>query len=213
MPAADPTPSPGLFAATGVERIALPDAVLDFHPGFLPADAAAAAFDELRATLAWRQDVLRIGGRELPIPRLNAWYGDAGTTYTYSGLRLEPLPWTPCLAQLRRRIEAASGARYDSVLANLYRDGHDSVAWHADDEPELGREPVIASLSLGAVRSFELRHRRARALGLGTQRLALPSGSLLVMRGATQHHWLHRVPKEPGVTAARINLTFRLIRR
>ena len=207
---------PDLFADDGDgsgECIELPDAALEYRPAFLNASEAAAAFDELRATLAWRQDVLRFGGREVPIPRLNAWYGEAGTTYTYSGLRLEALPWTETLAPLRARIEAASGTHFDSVLANLYRDGRDSVAWHADDEPELGRDPVIASLSLGAVRSFELRHRRARALGLGTQRLALADGSLLVMRGSTQHHWLHRVPKEPAVTAARINLTFRLIRR
>lgn len=211
LPAGDP---PDLFAAAVDDApLVLPDAILDYRPGFLDAGEAAAVFRELRTTLAWRQDVLHIGGRDIPIPRLNAWYGDPGTTYTYSGLRLRPLPWTSLLARLRARIETACGARFDSVLANLYRDGRDSVAWHADDEPELGRDPLIASLSLGAVRSFELRHRRARALGLGTLRLALSDGSLLVMRGSTQHHWQHRVPKEPAVTAARLNLTFRLIRR
>lgn len=205
---------PDLFADDGAGKcIELPDAALEYRPTFLNATEAAAAFDELHATLAWRQDVLRFGGRDVPIPRLNAWYGEPGTTYTYSGLRLEALPWTPLLTQLRTRIEATCGAHFDSVLANLYRDGRDSVAWHADDEAELGRDPLIASLSLGAVRSFELRHRRARALRLATQRLALTDGSLLIMRGSTQHHWLHRVPKEPGITAARINLTFRLIRR
>lgn len=210
-PVAEP---PDLFADTGDGApLMLPDAILDYRPGFLDAAEASAAFDELRATLAWRQDVLHIGGRDIPIPRLNAWYGDAGSHYTYSGLHLEPLPWTALLERLRARIETACDARFDSVLANLYRDGRDSVAWHADDEPELGRDPVIASLSLGAVRSFELRHRRARSLKPGTLHLPLAAGSLLIMRGSTQHHWLHRVPKEPGVTTARINLTFRLIRR
>ena len=191
--------------------------------GFFAPDEAAAYLQALRDELAWKQDHVRMGAREIAMPRLVAWYGDPGAVYRYSGTVNEPLPWTERLAAIRARIEAdpalralAGGSdalRFNSVLANLYRDGHDSVAWHADDEPELGRDPVIASLSLGAVRSFELRHRRARALGLGTQRLALADGSLLILRGSTQHHWLHRVPKEPAVTAARINLTFRLIRR
>jgi alkylated DNA repair dioxygenase AlkB len=144
-------------------------------------------------------------GRRVAFPRLTAWYGDPGAAYTYSGVRNEPLPWTPLLRELRDRAAAAAGARFNSVLLNRYRDGRDGMGWHADDERELGR--VIASLSVGAVRTFELRHRGDR------ERIALPlaSGSLIVMAGDTQRHWTHRVPKDARAAGERINLTFRWV--
>ncbi len=146
-------------------------------------------------------------GRRIAIPRLTAWHGDPGAVYTYSGLRNEPRPWTPALAELRARLADRLGVRFTSVLLNWYRSGADGMSWHADDEPELGSEPTIASLSLGATRRFELKH---RADG---ERIAVPldHGSLLVMTGETQHCWLHRVPKQPRIAGGRINLTFRVV--
>ena len=142
----------------------------------------------------------------MPIPRLTAWHGAAG--YVYSGIRLTPAAWTPPLLELKALAERLAGERFNSVLLNLYRDGRDSVSWHADNEPGLGRDPVIASLSLGAVRRFQLKHRRL------DERLALdlPHGSCLIMAGATQHHWLHQLPKTTRPVGPRINLTFRHMR-
>ena len=146
-------------------------------------------------------------GRVVPAPRLEAWYGDEGASYTYSGLAHEPLPWTHELHELRSRVESETGASFNSVLANLYRDGNDSNGWHADDEDELGAEPIIASLSFGTPRRFLLRHRASRE----TVELALNPGSLLVMRGLTQQCWQHSIPKQRAVHQARINLTFRRV--
>lgn len=143
----------------------------------------------------------------MPAPRLEAWYGDAGASYSYSGLAHEPLPWTPELQRLRERVEVAAGTTFNSVLANLYRDGNDSNGWHADDESELGEQPVIASLSLGAARRFLLRHRAS----VERVEVVLEAGSLLLMRGKTQQCWKHSVPKQRTVHAPRINLTFRRV--
>lgn len=182
-----------------------PDA--DWHPDWLaPADA-----DRFHARLvdevAWRQDTMRTPRGLLPLPRLTAWQGEPDALYVYSGIRNEPAPWTPAVLELKRRVEAASRARFNSVLLNRYRNGFDSMGWHADDEPELGAEPVIASLSLGATRVFDLRHNETGV----THAYRLTNGSLLVMRGRTQHAWRHRVPKEPAVRGERINLTFRWV--
>src|SRR5688572_33477521 len=162
-----------------MQRLDLPDATLEIVPGFVPAAGREALFDALRAEIPWETHVVRIFGREIASPRLSCWIGDPDATYVYSGTRFEPRPWTPRLAALRGRIGDATGATYNSVLANLYRDGRDGMGFHADDEPELGDEPVIASLSLGATRRFVLKRKR------GTDRcvLSLESGTLLVMRG------------------------------
>jgi len=143
------------------------------------------------------------------MPRLIAWYGEPEAVYTYSGVRHVPMPFTPELAVIRARIEELSGAPFNSALANLYRDGRDGMGWHADNEAELGRNPVIASVSLGATRRFTLRHRRRKGL---TEALDLEPGSLLVMEGETQHHWLHALPKTTRPVGERINLTYRLIK-
>jgi alkylated DNA repair dioxygenase AlkB len=178
-----------------------------YEPGFLAAADADRAFAALRDEAAWRQESIAMFGRRVSLPRLTAWHGDPGAVYTYSGLRNEPRPWTPALAELRERLAERLGIRFDSVLLNWYRGGADAMGWHADDEPELGRDPTIASLSLGTTRTFELEHRGDRE----RVALALEHGSLLVMAGATQHHWRHRVPKQPRLTGDRINLTFRVI--
>ncbi len=175
--------------------------------GFLGPAAADAALAGLLAETPWAQRSLRIAGRAVMEPRLTAWYGEAGQRYTYSGLTLDPLPFTPLLRQLKAAIEGAAGTHFDSVLINRYRDGRDSVGWHADDEPELGPDPLIASLSLGAVRRFVLKERR------GTERLALdlPHGSLLLMGRGCQRGWLHALPKTARPVGARVNLTFRAL--
>lgn len=177
--------------------------------GFLSRPEADAALAELRSAVAWRQDTIRIFGKVHPVPRLQQWFGDPGLSYRWSGIAMDPMPWTPLLSALRNRIEEATGKRPNSVLANLYRDGNDTVGWHADDEPELGPNPFIASLSLGAERDFVLR-RRVRD-GRADVSLALPHGSLLVMQGPTQANWLHSLPRRKKVAADRINLTFRLM--
>ncbi len=191
------------------ESFSIPDGELYLCQTWLSAEEALILFDRLRGSLEWEQSVIHIHGKNLPIPRLNAWYGDPGRDYTYSSIRLSALPWTPLLTELRDRLSKALGLRFNSVLANLYRDGRDSVSWHADDEPELGRNPVIASISLGSERRFVLKHRHNP--DFGKVELSLGSGSLLVMRGSTQHHWLHQVPKTRLPVGPRINLTYRQI--
>jgi alkylated DNA repair dioxygenase AlkB len=160
----------------------------------------------LLAETAWRQDTLKFGGKEVLVPRLQAWYGER--RYAYSGLRLVPLPWTPVLDEIRRKISAICGLEFNSVLLNYYRDGNDSVAWHSDDERELGPDPLIASLSLGATRRFELKHRTRKQSKVN---MLLEDGSLLLMGKGLQQHWTHQLPKDASVTAPRLNLTFRLI--
>jgi alkylated DNA repair dioxygenase AlkB len=177
-------------------------------PGAFAPSEAGSLFDELRGQVRWQQEQVLIFGQRRLVPRLVAWHGDAGASYVYSGTEHHPEPWTPALERIRDRVSALTGAGFNAVLLNLYRDGRDGMGWHADDEPELGRNPVIASVSLGATRRFCLRHRRRKGLKLD---LPLPHGSLLCMSGATQHHWLHALPKTRLPVAERINLTFRLV--
>lgn len=190
-------------------RLQIPDAEIEFEESFLVDRDAEAWRADLVANVSWERQTLRIFGRAVPVPRLSAWYGDPGATYAYSGIRLEPLPWLPALSEIRRRLEGAVGCGFNSVLLNLYRDGRDGMGWHSDDEPELGREPTIASLSLGATRRFLLRHRERRELP--TLELRPTNGSLILMSGATQRYWKHQVPKTTRPTEPRLNLTFRAI--
>lgn len=174
-------------------------------PDFLSPAEADECCEALLRELAWRCEHIRMGARTVQVPRLVCWYGDAGAVYRYSGVDHRPQPWTPRLAMLRRRVESGCGLRFNGVLGNLYRDGRDHLGWHADDEPELGPEPAIASLSLGATRRFRLRH---TATGQ-TRSLDLPSGSLLLMGGVLQRHWKHCLCRTARPVAARINLSFR----
>ena len=181
------------------------DGELWLLPGAVPAPDAM--LERLQAEIDWRQDVARIMGRLVALPRLTAWYGDAG--YRYSGIDNPPQPWLPVLLELKAVAESMAEARFNSVLLNLYRDGRDSMGWHSDDERALGAEPLIASLSFGAERRFRLRHKREPELTIG---LDLPPGSCLVMAGPLQHHWRHALPKTARPVGPRVNLTFRLIR-
>ncbi len=174
----------------------------------IPFDQASDAFRRLLAEVKWKQEHIKMFGKEMEIPRLTAWFGDPERSYTYSGIALTPLEWTPLLNELRAAVEKIAGHEFNSVLLNLYRDANDSVSWHADDEPDLGREPVIGSLSLGASRRFDFRKKTDHSEKF---RSVLNSGDLVVMRGTSQQLWDHQVPKETKEAGPRINLTFRRI--
>jgi alkylated DNA repair dioxygenase AlkB len=190
-----------------LQAIDLPGATLAFDPAWLAPARADALFTRLRADIPWESHRIRIYGREVDPPRLSCWMGDPDAVYRYSGTRFEPRPWPEALDDVRARLGAECGAPFNSVLANLYRDGRDGMGWHRDAEPELGEAPLIASISLGAVRRFRLRDTRdGRTLSLD-----LPHGSLLVMSGDTQRHYQHALAKTARPVGERINLTFRRI--
>jgi alkylated DNA repair dioxygenase AlkB len=193
---------------TGCIDLRLVDGSALLWPAAFTPEEAWSAFGRLREEVDWRQEEILIFGERRRVPRLVAWHGDAGAHYEYSGTEHRPAPWTPTLRDLKARVAELAGTEFNAVLLNRYRDGADGMGWHADDEPVLGRNPVIASISLGATRRFALRHRRRKELRLD---LPLPHGSLLVMSGATQHHWLHALPKSRRPVGERINLTFRRI--
>ncbi|MCS6898271.1 MAG: alpha-ketoglutarate-dependent dioxygenase AlkB [Polyangiaceae bacterium] len=177
------------------------------HERWLEPGDADALERILRLEIPWRQERIRMFGRWIEQPRRMAAFADQGVIYSYSGLTLTPEPWSPALSDLRRRVEEACGASFNYVLANLYRGGHDGMGFHADDEPELGRNPLIASVSLGASRGFVLRLRKDPRVRV---ELVLSSGSL-IMGGTTQHIWHHGVPRTARPVGPRINLTFRRV--
>ncbi|MGN6669149.1 MAG: alpha-ketoglutarate-dependent dioxygenase AlkB family protein [Trinickia sp.] len=185
----------------------VPQVDVSWYPHWLSPDEAALAFSALLEEVQWKQDLIRTPGGVKPLPRLTAWQGDPGAVYIYSGIRNEPCEWTTTVRALKTLAEATCETRFNSVLLNRYRSGGDSMGWHADREPELGEQPVIASVSLGVPRRFDLRHNETGQL----RAFELTSGSLLVMRGHTQREWRHRVAKAPGVRGERINLTFRCV--
>lgn len=186
----------------------LPDSDICYFPNFLKPTQASQYFECLKVETPWKQDDIRVFGKVYPQPRLTALYGDNEKPYSYSNLTLYPNQFTPLLDQLKTNIEKLAGIHFTSCLLNLYRDGQDSNGWHADDEKELGTNPVIASLSLGEHRSFHLKHKKNKEL---KHKMVLEHGSLLLMAGPTQHNWLHQVPKTKRQIGERINLTFRVI--
>lgn len=203
--------------ASQLQSIPLNDGQLHYLPQWLSSDISAELMGLFKNSLAWEQSTLKMYGKSVPIPRLNAWYGDAGAHYQYSGLSLSPLEWTQALSRLRGLLQQTvnivlehteTQVVFNSVLANYYRDGQDGVAWHSDDERELGREPLIASVSLGETRSFLMKHKTKL-----DQKYQLPlmAGSVLVMSGKTQHCWLHSIPKTTKRLGSRINLTYRYV--
>ncbi|NQD92031.1 alpha-ketoglutarate-dependent dioxygenase AlkB [Pseudomonas sp. CrR25] len=190
-------------------ELCLPHAELEWQPHWLAPATADGWLEQLTEQTPWQQPRVRVYGRLHPVPRLVAWYGDAEARYRYSGLSHQPLPWTPLLAEIRARVAEAAGQALNGVLLNYYRDGLDSMGWHSDDEAELGANPLIASLNLGATRRFDLRRKGQSRI---EHSLPLTHGSLLVMRGPTQHYWQHQVAKTRSPCAPRLNLTFRFIR-
>lgn len=183
------------------------DGEVIFYENVFTSQDSDRLFQTLYDDVNWQQDYLTMMGRSFPIPRLTAWYGDRDKSYTYSGITMNPSVWTGTLLYVKEKVEPLSGTHFNSVLLNLYRDGRDSVAWHSDDEPELGKNPIIASVSFGGVRKFSFRHRWDEE----AVNIDLMSGSLLLMRGETQHYWLHQLPKTQKEITKRINLTFRVI--
>ena len=191
-----------------LEPLSLPDAEVYIDRDFFTPAEGDSLLAELTANIAWEQKPIMFMGKQVMQPRLTAWYGDEGKSYTYSGLTVQPTPWTPSLLTMKARVEVAAGLTFNSVLLNRYRTGQDSVGWHSDDEPELGTNPVIASVSLGAARNFQLKHKHNPDLKLTIE---LTNGTLLLMRGTTQHFWKHQIPKTTKVLGPRINLTCRVI--
>lgn len=177
--------------------------------GFLGPVEAESAFDRLLGEISWEDHDVVVFGKVHREPRRSSWMAVDGTPYPYAGRVRAASPFTPLVAELGERCSVAVGERFDSVLANLYRDGRDGMGWHSDDEALHGREPTIASLSLGASRRFALRHRRTRE----TVRVDLEPGSLLVMSGRCQEEWVHSIPKTARPVGPRINLTFRRLAR
>ncbi|MCW3150086.1 alpha-ketoglutarate-dependent dioxygenase AlkB [Stutzerimonas stutzeri] len=190
------------------QPLVLPDAELQYLAQWVGPPQADAWLAELIEQTPWEQPLITLYGRRVAVPRLVAWYGDPQARYRYSGQRHEPLPWTPLLAAIRERLQQELRRPVNGVLINYYRDGRDAMGWHSDDEPELGREPLVASLSLGATRRFDLRRKGSSRI---EHSLELEHGSLLVMSGATQHHWQHQIARTRKVLAPRLNLTFRMI--
>ena len=186
----------------------LPEGQLLLYPGFVTASESEALQAHWLQCLPWDQPHIRLYGRSVAIPRRQVWMGDEHARYRYSATDFVPWPWEERARRMRDRIAALCARDFNSVLFNHYRDGRDSMGWHSDDEPELGAQPVIASLSLGASRRFLLAHRR-RDLKI---EMVLHDGDLLLMSGLTQECWRHAVPREARVTQARMNLTFRTIR-
>ena len=198
-------------AQASLERIPLQDAEVYYLRELPLAQSAEAVMKQLIDEVLWRAENIVVWEKTYPQPRLTAWYGDDGASYTYSGIHLDPLPWTDTLIDIKNRVEEIAGTKFNSVLLNYYRDHRDSMGLHSDDEPELGRHPIIASVSLGEERTFALKHKTKR--GLQSVRLKLASGSLLLMKDDTQHFWKHGIEKEKRPCGPRVNLTFRRICR
>ncbi len=186
----------------------LPDSDISYYPDFLASDIALNYFEIFKKTIPWQQDDIKIFGKVHAQPRLTALYADNNKPYSYSGITMQPHLFTKELLDLKRLVEEKSNTLYTTCLLNLYRNGKDSNGWHADNEKELGINPIIASVSLGQKRVFHLKHRTNKNL---KHKIELENGSLLIMAGKTQHHWLHQIPKTAKPIQERINLTFRSI--
>ena len=187
----------------------LPDAEIIYYPHFFDKKEADAIFAQLTNDIPWQQDDIRVYGKIHLQPRLTALFGNEGKPYSYSNIKMQPHPWNPLLQKIKSLVESVSDTNFTTVLLNQYRDGKDSNGWHADNEKELGTNPIIASVSFGAERVFQLKHNSISGL---KQNILLEHGSLLVMKGTTQHFWKHQIPKTAKPIGSRINLTFRVIK-
>tara|TARA_Y100000739_G_C20439843_1_gene387303 strand:+ start:81 stop:737 length:657 start_codon:yes stop_codon:yes gene_type:complete len=201
------TPARGTHLVAGEGQLEIEDGVFEFWPGFLGSSEASSCFEALRNRIDWQTPRVFVYGRWVDSPRESAWYGDSRAVYRYSGTVNQPSPWLPELDDLRERLNQFCSSSFNSVLANHYRSGKDSMGWHSDNEKELGADPVIASISLGGARRFLLQHRRRKDLPI--HEIIMENGSLLVMRDGSQQAWRHSVPKTRLTVAPRINLTYR----
>lgn len=186
----------------------LPSELLEYRPAVFTAGESFAFMEGFINNVHWQQRVVTMYNKQVLTPRLTAWYGDAGTDYSFSGTKFSPLPWTKELQEIRQKVEGIARTTFNSVLLNYYRDGNDSVAWHSDDEYELGKDPMIASVSFGQVRRFDVRHKQDHQQKYS---IDLENGSLILMKGDLQHNWEHRIAKSTKPLKARVNLTFRII--
>jgi alkylated DNA repair dioxygenase AlkB len=188
-------------------KFPLLDAEIYLYEDFFTKQESKDFFLDLKENISWQQRQIKFWGKLLDEPRLTAWYGDDDASYSYSGIHLKPIPWTNTLLTIKQKIENFTQEKFNSVLLNLYRNGYDSMGWHSDDERELGQNPIIGSISFGATRKFQLKHKKLNL----SQDIELNSGSFLLMKGSTQHFWKHQIPKTKKLCSQRINLTFRLI--
>ena len=188
----------------------LPPDLMTYYPGVFNRQESNFLMNEFISNVPWQQRKITMYGNLMITPRLTAWYGDEGTGYAFSGTKFDPLPWTKDLQQMRETVQEITGTTFNSVLLNFYRDGNDSVAWHSDDEDELGLKPVIASVSLGQERRFDVRNKTDHQQKYAVN---LENGSLLLMKGDMQHNWEHRIAKSTKVLKERVNLTFRVIHK
>jgi alkylated DNA repair dioxygenase AlkB len=178
-----------------------------YLPNFFNQQEANSYLKAFQDNIEWKQEEMLMYGKIVKFPRLTAWYGDNDKPYSFSGIKLNPKAWNTELLEIKSKIEPICETAFNSVLLNRYRDGNDSISWHTDAEKELGQNPIIASVNLGAERKFQLRHKETKE----KIEIILQHGSLLIMRGELQHFWQHQVPKTATKVKERINLTFRVI--
>lgn len=190
-------------------KLALPDANITYYSSFFSPKESSEYFQILLNEIEWQEDDIKVFGKTYKQPRLTALYGMNNASYRYSGITMFPKPFNFILKEIKTKIEEITEIKFTTVLLNFYRDGSDSNGWHSDDEKELGENPVIVSISLGAERTFRLRHKKDKTQ---KKNLILQHGSLLIMKGETQHHWQHCIPKSKKDIKPRINLTFRVIK-
>ena len=193
-------------AVSGI--ITIDNGEYQIYPDFFDKQETEIFYSDLIGNINWKQESMNMYGKQIMFPRLTAWYGDNDKPYSFSGIKLNPIPWTNTLLQIKKRISTYTDANFNSVLLNRYRNGNDSISWHTDAEPELGKNPIIASVNFGATRKFQLKHIDTKE----KIEIELKNGSLLIMQGQLQHFWQHQVPKTSQNVAERINLTFRVIK-
>lgn len=196
-----------LFSRDATDNLLPQDGIVNYYGRIFSDEEARFYLEKLLGNIEWKNDEAIIYGKHIITKRKAAWYGDSNYSYTYSNTTKHALPWTEELIILKERVEEITQAKFNSCLLNLYHDGNEGMAWHSDDEKSLGKNTSIASLSFGAERKFSLKHKLTKE----TISLALESGSLLVMKGSTQTHWQHSLPKTTKVKNPRVNLTFRTI--
>ena len=195
------------FAEEGKSK-GLPEELLQYHAGFIDKQSSDELLKKFISDMPWKQSIQKMWDKEYLTPRLTSWHGDIGTDYSVSGKIANPNPWTPELLYIKSLVEPIAGVKFNSVLLNYYRDGNDSVAWHSDRESVLGKNPIIASVSFGQVRSFDIRNKANHSEHYSVK---LEHGSYLLMKAGLQEHWEHRIAKSIKLMKARINLTFRVV--